>query len=320
MSKRIRHGFVVALFLGITTTPLLAGPNPPPPQAVNPADGCGQTLPKATDNGTKEYVLTGDLACSGAVSGVIIAASDVVFHLAGHTISNTTCDLNVTFGGIFVQGGISGVQIDGGTVSGFNDGIILSSSNSRVRSMRVANACVFGMAVSGQNNRIETSVVTASGVDGIGLGQASGTVVTANDISGNARVGVDISNFSNANIVENNLINNNGTTEGYGVAIFNGTNNLIRGNAVNGNVNGIGIDSPGNLARDNTVSGSTNTGIAISTVGAPSTVRRNSVLGSGVTDMSDGSANCGTNIWRHNTFHTDLVVGVADGGPGAGCI
>lgn len=282
---------------------------------VNPASGCPITLSTA-----EEYTLTGDLTCSGAVSGILITASDVVLHLAGHTISNTTCDLTVTFGGIFVQGGISGVQIDGGTVSGFNDGIILSSANSRVAGMTVTNACVFGMAVQGQNNRSETNVVTASGQDGIGLQVATGIVITSNDISGNTRDGVGISNFSNHNVVEKNVINNNGVAQGSGVSIVNGTNNIIQANAVNNNANGISIDSPGNLVRNNTVNGSVNTGIAISTFGAPSTVRRNTVLGNGVTDMSDGSAQCGTNVWRNNTFLTDLVVGVSDGGPNAGCI
>jgi parallel beta-helix repeat protein len=214
------------------------------------------------------------------------------------------------------------VQIDGGTVSGFNDGIILSSSASRVRGMTVMDACVFGIAVSGQNNRLERNVVTKSGLDGIGLGQASGTRITANDISGNVRLGVDISNFSEKNIVEDNIINNNGTSIGEqgGVAIFNGTENVIRNNAVNNNFAGILIESPGNLAHSNTVNGSTDTGISISGDGASSTVIKNTVLGNGVADMSDGSASCAANVWKNNTFQTDLVVSVSDGGPTAGCI
>jgi parallel beta-helix repeat protein len=284
---------------------------------VDPSGGCPQTL-----SVPGEYILTGDLACSGAVSGVLITASNVVFHLAVHTISDTTCDENVSFGGIFVQGGISGVRIDGGTVSGFNDGIILSSSNSRVVGMTVMNACIFGMAVSGRNNRLEKNVVTASGVDGIGLGQASRTRIIANDISGNGRVGVDISNFSDKNIVEDNIIHHNGFGAGEqgGVAIFNGTDNVIRNNAVNNNFAGILIESPGNLAQGNTVNGSVNTGILISNLGAPSSVIKNTVLGSGFTDMSDGNAGCAGDTWKNNTFETDLVVGASDGGPGAGCI
>ena len=286
------------------------------PISVDPANGCGQTL-----GAPGEYVLEGDLACSGAVSGIIINSSNVVLHLAGHTISNATCDLNVTFAGVYVSGsGVTGVQIDGGTIVGFNDGIILFASSSLVKGITVADACTFGIALAGQDNRLETNIVTGNRIDGIGLAQATRTSVSSNDISGNGRLGVGISNFSNDNVVQDNVMHGNGTLEGGAVAVFNGTNNTIRRNAANNNVNGIAIDSPGNIVLDNTVNGSDQTGIAISAIGNASVVRRNTVLGSGVADLSDGSAGCGGNVWRNNTFKTDLLVGSANGGPGVGCI
>lgn len=52
----------------------------------------------------------------------------------------------------------------------------------------------------------------------------------------------------------------------------------------------------------------------------PSMIRLNTVLGSGDTDMLDGSAGCDGNTWRNNIFKTDLVAGASDGGPNAGCI
>lgn len=64
---------------------------------------------------------------------------------------------------------------------------------------------------------------------------------------------------------------------------------------------GITIDSPGDLAQGNTVNGSSNTGIGFSTVGAPSTVKRNTVLGNDVTDMSDGSVDCDANTWNNKS-------------------
>ena len=270
---------------------------------VNPGNGCGQIL-----NTPGEYVLTGDLTCSGAVTGIFITSNDVVFHLAGRTISNTTCNPDVGFAGIFVIGPTSGVRIDGGTISGFNDGIILFTSSSQVRGMKVKNACFFGIAVAGQSNWLDKNVVTGSMVDGIGLGQANGTVLTANDISGNVRAGVGISNFSNGNIVFNNIVNDNGVNEGFGIAVFNGQFNLILHNVVNDNFTGIGLSSPGNLAEGNNVHGSTGVGVAIASVGMASAVRLNTVLGSGVTDMSDGTAACGGNLWESNTFETDLVL------------
>jgi parallel beta-helix repeat protein len=284
--------------------------------AVTAVTSCGEAL---TVSG--EYILSGDLDCSGtSANGINISASNVVFHLAGHTISSTDCDTTLEINGINVPPGLTNVQIDGGTVSGFNNGVVLYSSNSDLTAMIVTEACVFGVAVSGQKNRVERNAITASGVDGIGLGQAFRTVVASNDISGNTRAGVDISNSSSNNVVQDNIINNNGIIEGSGVAIFGGTNNVIKHNAVNYNFNGITIDSPGNSAFDNTVNGCSSTGISISSVGASSVAKRNTVLGSTVTDMSDGSAGCDSNTWKNNFFQTDLVIGVSDSGPGVGCI
>jgi len=279
---------------------------------VNPGSGCAQTLGAGGD-----YVLTGDLNCSGTFgNGINITASNVIFHLAGHTISSTDCDLAKNISGIFVHGGISNVLIDGGTVSGFNDGIVLSSSGSRVRGMKATGACAFGMAISGQNNQVDTSVVTASHIDGIGIQAASGILIVGNDISGNVRVGVDISNFSNNNTVAGNVINNNGIAAGEqgGVAIFNGKNNLVTGNTVNNNFDGILIESPGNVVENNTVNGSvgkgaSGIGILISAAGASTIVKGNTVLGSSQADMSDINPRCGTDLWQNNTFQTAVVAG-----------
>ena len=279
---------------------------------VNPAGGCAQTLSAAGD-----YVLTGNLNCSGTLgNGINIAASNITLHLAGHTISSTDCDLTKNISGIFVQGGISNVLVEGGTVSGFNDGIVLSSTSSRVRGMRSTGACAFGIAVSGQNNQVDTSVVTSSHIDGIGIQVASGTLIEANDISGNFRVGVDISNFSNNNTVTNNIITNNGIVAGEqgGVAIFNGKNNVITSNTVNNNFDGILIESPGNVVENNTVNGSVGkgangVGISISATGASTVVKGNTVLGSSQADMIDINHKCGTDLWQNNTFQTAVVVG-----------
>ncbi|HEY7337547.1 MAG TPA: right-handed parallel beta-helix repeat-containing protein [Bryobacteraceae bacterium] len=307
MRNKIQEGCSGStLFLGAAMLLLAAGPALAL-TLVNPAAGCAQTLHIAG-----EYVLTGDLNCSGTFgNGINITASNVIFHLAGHTISSTDCDFTKNISGIAVPSGSSNVRIDGGTVRGFNDGILLYSSNSVVRGIKSTGACAFGMAISGLNNRVEGSLVTASKGDGIGIGSASGVVITENDISGNFRVGVDISNFSNNNLVSVNIINNNGMAAGTGggVAIFNGTNNLIRNNTVNNNFDGILIDSPLNTVETNTVNGSAGNGtngvgISINAAGASTVVQGNTVLGSSAVDMSDTNPGCGSDVWRGNTFQT----------------
>jgi parallel beta-helix repeat protein len=285
--------------------------------AQTPVNSCGQPL-----STSGEYVLSGDLDCTGTFAdGIDITGSNITFHLAGHKIVSTDCDLSKDINGIFVHGGLSNVRVEGGTVQGFNDGIVLSSSHSRVDAMAVTKACLFGIAVQGSGNQVDTSVVTLSGEDGIGIGPSGGNRIVSNDVSNNVRLGVEISNFSNNNVVENNVINKNGivANEQGGIAIFNGSGNLLQNNALNNNFSGIEIESPGNTANGNRVSGSLDTGIFI-TNGSPSVVKRNVVFGSTLVDMLDDQVACGTDTWSGNNFQTDLVADIPDGGPKKGCL
>jgi hypothetical protein len=268
-----------------------------------------------------QYLLTTDLDCTTTfANGIEIAASDVTLFLAGHKVASSDCDANKGISGIVVDGGLSGVTVEGGTVEGFNDGIVLYASNSFVHAMTVTKACIFGIAVSGKSNQIDTSEVTLAGLDGIGMGDAHNTLVHYNFISDNARVGVDISNFSDYNVVENNIIYRNGLRDGEqgGVAIFNGQHNTIANNALNNNFNGIEVESPNNQVLRNLVNGSVEYGIF--TTAGGNLLMSNRVLGSTFGDLSDSDATCSTNVWKKNTFVTDFAGGVADGGPPLGCI
>jgi len=312
LSAATHWKYLAGLCLGLA----LLGCAAHPAHAQNLVTACGQTL-----SAPGQYVLASDLDCSGTfATGINITANKVVFHLAGHTLSSTDCDLTKGIEGIAVAG-TSGVQIEGGTVKGFNDGIDLAATKSRVNGMTVTSACEFGIALSGAGNRVDTSVVTLSGEDGIGIGAASGTHIESNDISWNARVGVDISNFSNNNFIENNIINSNGLTGGQGgVAIFNGTNNLIANNTLNNNFNGIEVESPNNTIQANTVNGSVGDGIFVLTIASPTVVQRNVAMGNAVADLSDDNPACSGDTWKKNIFLTDLVAGSPDGGPKTGCI
>lgn len=311
---RIRNEYFALIVLALTAIALAAVPSA---GAMTAVTACGQNL-----SSSGEYILTGNLDCSGTLAdGVDISANNVIFHLAGHMISSTDCDGTKSIEGIAVLG-VSGVKIEGGTVRGFNDGIALASTHARVTGMTVTGACVFGIPISGQGNQLDTSVVTLSGLDGVGIGAATETLIVGNDISGNARLGVDIANNSNNNVIKNNIINNNGLIDGEqgGIAIFYGVDNLIENNALNNNFNGIELESPGNTARENTVNGSLEGGIVVLSGASPSRVLKNTVLGSAVADLSDDSATCSGNTWKGNTFQTDLAGGNPDGGPKVGCI
>lgn len=282
-------------------------------QAQTQVTTCGQILSSAG-----EYVLMNDLNCTAAtgdIVGVQITASNVTFHLAGYTISSPVCDQSRNITGIFAIGGIVKVRVDGGNVSGFNDGVQLSASNSVVKGIQVSGACASGIGVQGASNRVEKNTLTGN-VDGVLLVNAVGSFVRSNYLSGNTR-GATISGSSTGNVVEDNIISGNNS---FGVSVFNGSGNIVRDNAVNDNQNGIFIDSPNNRVLDNILSRSFDVGISIGTNGSPSIVRRNTVYRSGNADMTDDSAGCGGNIWRNDSFETDLVAGIPDGGPGVGCI
>src|SRR6516225_6236176 len=91
MCNRIQRNCLTLLF-GVATVVLLAvSPalaQPPMLKPIDPANGCAQSIGEAG-----EYVLTGDLNCSGTFgNGINITASNVILHLAAHTISSTDCD------------------------------------------------------------------------------------------------------------------------------------------------------------------------------------------------------------------------------------
>lgn len=316
MDKDTQKQLLTWVLFGLAALVLLAAS---PAHALTTVTACGQNL--STPGG--QYILTADLDCSGThASGIDITASNVVFHLAGHTIASADCVMDKEVYGIFVHGGNSGVRVDGGTVRGFTDGIVVSSSHSRVHGVTVTGACLFGIAVTGSGNQVDTSTITLSALDGIGIGSGGGNRIVSNDISDNFRVGVDISNFSNNNFVGNNIINRNGVVdhEQGGVSIFNGTGNVIANNSLNNNFEGIEIESPGNTAVGNTVSGSLDVGIFMPTLGSPSVVKSNTVFGSVLVDMLDDQPACGSSTWKNNKFQTDLVNDVPDGGPKVGCL
>jgi len=284
-------------------------------RAETPVDHCGQTLGQSG-----EYILATDLDCSGTfANGINIAASDVTLHLGNHILSSKDCDLNKTIYGIFVPGSITNVKLDGGTVRGFVDGVVLTSSKSRVSAMTVTGACQFGIAVQNEGNTVTTCRINHNGVDGVGLQVATNTHIFANDISDNAGHGIGLSNNSNDNLIDFNILSRNGAGES-GIRISFGIENTVANNELDNNSDGIVLEDKNNLVRDNTIRGSLDVGIYLAGSASPSRVMHNAVLGSVLSDISDASRGCGLNEWKRNTFDTDLVGGVSDGGPSAGCI
>jgi parallel beta-helix repeat protein len=287
-----------------------------------PVTHCGQELSQAGD-----YHLAQDLGpCTGY--GVVITASDVRFTLAGHTISGVSsqasCDLNNPQTGVDVRNPATGVRVSGGTVTGFVDGVIVTSG-SRVTAMRVLDNCEFGILVYGTGGRVDTSIVTGSD-DGILLCEAQRAVVTANEVFGNARYGVLLScgvDANDGNHVVNNILRDNGLPagDGGGLGIFAGNDHRIVGNAVAGNFMGMHLlSTTQTVIRDNTVNGNLTEGIVLTNLAHGNVVRANTAYHNGQTDLQDDNPRCDSNTWRRNLFLTDMVAGLPNGGPNAGCL
>lgn len=309
-----RTGQALGILSGLPVT-LLIGVVPVHAQST-PVTACGQVL-----SAPGRYHLTADLGpCTG--HGVVITASRVHLTLAGFTLSGIAhtndCDFAQGKVGILVVSpgpGLSSVRVNGGTVTGFFNGIILEASSSRVNAMTVADSCLGGIGVFGTGDIIDTNVVTTSGYAGIFLGSSNNVTVLSNDISGNPSCGLFI-NDSHDNTIRSNIVKNNGR----GICADSGNDNVLQGNDASGNVEGISVSGTGTIVRDNTANGNANVGIAVLSGASSHTVTGNTARSNGLADLFDLNAGCDANSWKRNVFGTDLVAGVADGGPGIGCI
>jgi parallel beta-helix repeat protein len=315
----VRRATIVAVTLLalLIIAPLAAGPAQAQTIAVT---ACGQTL-----GAPGTYQLTGNIGPCPA-NGVNITSSNVTFKMANFIISGdpAVCSTSIAYDGISVVGPVSGVVITEGTITSFNDGVDLGFvTDSAVKGVVVKDACFFGIAV-GNSQRIKVSgnLITGAGIDGVGIGGTSTQVtVTGNSILSNARFGVLVETTRNKII--GNKINDNGTGgQGGGVNILVGDRNKITGNTIsNNNTFGVVLNTNRNVVKGNTANGNVQSGISVGTLGASKNkVTINKATGNGLVDLDDVNPACDSNTWTGNSFATDLVAGVSDGGPGTGCI
>jgi parallel beta-helix repeat protein len=282
-----------------------------------PVAACGAILSSAGN-----YHLTGNLGpCTG--HGVQITSDSVSLDLRGFTVSGVSpvggsCNTESPQHGIMVTGPASNVHITNGTVHSFVDGIV--ASNARVSAMNAHSNCAFGILMTGVGGTIETSRVAGNGIDGIALASAAGATVRSNELHGNTRYGL-IFSLAAKNTVSENLFTANGIVEGGAILVSGGDGNRILRNRTFSNFNGFVVRTSGNEIDGNMVDNNFSFGIVVDVLGAGGNqIRNNTVAGAFFIDMSDVNPACGSNVWTDNGFVTDLVAGVSDGGPGAGCI
>ena len=298
---------------------MLAIAGPADAQSSTPLSACGTVL-----NTPGSYHLTGNLGpCTG--HGVEITATNVTLDLRGFTITGvsnpTSCNLNVPQHGVMISNG-AGVHVTNGTVQSFVDGVV--AANAHVSAMTVLDSCFFGISMFFNGGVAEGNTVMRSGSDGIVLSQTTtGSMVRGNEIIASRRYGVILPDNANGNTIRDNVFTANGVAAGEGGAILVGfgNSNQILNNQANDNFNGIILRTNDNLVDGNLAGSNHSFGIVVDVVGAArNRIQNNSAAGNGFTDLSDANGGCGSNIWLNNAFATDIVAGVSDGGPAAGCI
>ncbi|MFQ5668026.1 MAG: nitrous oxide reductase family maturation protein NosD [Candidatus Binatia bacterium] len=308
-----RSTFVVSIAIVVVSIALLG---------VTPAGAETPVFCNMTITISGQYVLTSDLAC-GAAPGLEVAANDVHIDFNGHTLSGPGTGVGIiTANGGCV--GVTGLHLNGGTVTGFDTGIRLCAPASTTMNAHVNGMTVTGNSLSGihlvnsdgnhvNGNTISENISTQGAV-GVRLENSHNNKFNTNRLRDNETVpGVfaTCGGFglfgSNDNVITSNDISDNGAANGgFGVGLFFSSGNTVRGNIVNGNrQQGILVVFGSNhTVQSNTVN-QTLIGNGIFVLFASdNTIKSNIAFNNAALDLLDTNANCDNNTWKSNTFGT----------------
>jgi parallel beta-helix repeat protein len=154
-------------------------------------------------------------------------------------------------------------------------GVYVYANNSTVADNKFYFTAGTSIFASFEGNTITGNFITGSGNDGIGLTSGERVVVAGNLIVNSAKDGIDLQPESIRRTVKDNTVNKCGS-EGLQVR---GDFHIITGNKIT----------------------KCSTGIEVIVGADNNRLTNNKVSGSTLFDLSDLSANCGSNIWNGNT-------------------
>jgi parallel beta-helix repeat protein len=188
------------------------------------AVSCGETI-------TRDTTLDRDLtACRGA--GIVIGADGVTLDLAGHTVASGGSGRGTL--GIDNSAGHDAVTVKGGTVTGFEEGVLVDG---------------------GSGNRVLNVVSVKNRHAGILFARAAGGVISSNTVTGNI-AGITVQFNSHDVQVTDNVVSD---TTYAAVSLFSSSAVTVAGNTVNGSKKDAGIGlyaaSSENVVEDNLVTG-----------------------------------------------------------------
>lgn len=269
---------------------------------------------------TSDLTLTHDLGPCPA-DGLTVKASDIVIDLNGFTITGDNADLG---GGVRIEGTYSNVEVRNGTITGFNEGVVLAGG-------ATANY-IWNLTLEGNNrgvdlaggnfdNLIEKNDVRNNQGDGIRVDNSSRNIVQKNTVVGNV-FGISVSNGAHDNLVSKNIVMDGP----YGISVFtNADRNTVEKNVISGILIDGGIqierDSDDTVIVKNVSSNNSTNGILVEPAGgnAPigTVLDRNLTehnTGNGI-DVQSSSATFIKNEANNNgDYGIRALSGVTDGG------
>jgi parallel beta-helix repeat protein len=195
-----------------------------------------------------------------------------------------------------------------------------ASTGNIVTSNDVSRNGAFGvLLVDADSNAIRSNIVNDTGIGTI----VFDTVSPLNGIFVLPATGIAVLGDSDRNSIHSNQTNRNQNGISLGCptgcrfvqlpgiippAGLGAENNTILSNVANDNFE---LDIDACLDSD---------GIQIGVGNTNNRAQGNTALRNAGVDLRDDNPGCDANLWRSNIFVTDLVAGLSDGGPGAGCI
>ncbi len=250
MKGLVRVGIAAAIVVGL----LSFGAAPGSAAQVS----CGQVI-------TQDTKLDNDLTdCPG--DGVVIGADNITLDLNGHTVDGLSCTENqpetcVHQDGIDNSGGYDNVRIRNGTITAFENAILLEdAARNELSGLDVTGFRGYGVLHSAgihliRSDRNRVSDTVAGGDPAILLSDSDRNTIkdtgTYGGVEEHAGDGLDLLEGSD----DNRVIGNRLFGEGYGFLIESSRDNLLKGNVANAHFGNALLSAERNVIIDDTLPG-----------------------------------------------------------------
>lgn len=254
--------------------------SPTAPESISFDTGQMNLNEVITGTGEMYTVTTKNVTLTGTFAGIIIAVDKAHVNLEGALIDGSLGNTNSGVGIHLLNR--TGVHITGGTVENCNVGVLVGA--------------VLANTGGGSKNHIKGVLVRNSRVTG-------GTSFDGD--------GIVINNGTQNHVKDSQVSNVGGSFLSVGIRMWNGSDNHVTGNTVESMKAGFlppaGILLQGtddSNVQENLVTNGAGRGIWAATGALGNILTNNTSFNNSSFDLEDGNPDCGSNIWRDNTFAT----------------